>query len=329
MNPIAAIARGGDRRRRVWTQAAFLALFVLAPPLDLLRFDLHAGHAWFLGMPWRLGVDDFAAGRIDAAAAALRVAVRLVLPIAAVAVLLLAVAWRWGRVYCGWLCPHFSVVETLNGLLRRAIGRHSLWDRAPGPIEEQADGSRWLRRADGGRDRIVPAAGALYVVLAIGFAFLWAVVLLTYLLPPAEIYAGLAHGALTRNQATFIVAATCAFSIEFLFARHLFCRYGCAVGLFQSIAWMSNPRAMTVDFDRARAADCARCPARLGRGQAACEDACPMRLNPRTARRRMFACTQCASCIRACGAVQRGAPQGALLGWADGEREPGPRPWKN
>jgi ferredoxin-type protein NapH len=28
-----------------------------------------------------------------------------------------------------------------------------------------------------------------------------------------------------------------------MFARHLFCRFGCAVGLFQSLAWMANPKA--------------------------------------------------------------------------------------
>jgi ferredoxin-type protein NapH len=33
------------------------------------------------------------------------------------------------------------------------------------------------------------------------------------------------------------------FTLEFALARHLFCRFGCAVGLFQSLAWMANPGA--------------------------------------------------------------------------------------
>jgi ferredoxin-type protein NapH len=35
--------------------------------------------------------------------------------------------------YCGWLCPHFSLVELLNDLLHRATGKLSLWDKSPTP----------------------------------------------------------------------------------------------------------------------------------------------------------------------------------------------------
>jgi hypothetical protein len=38
------------------------------------------------------------------------------------------------------------------------------------------------------------------------------------------------------------VCATTVLSLEFLFARHLFCRFGCAIGIFQSFAWMTNKR---------------------------------------------------------------------------------------
>ena len=44
---------------------------------------------------------------------------------------LIWISWKYGRLYCGWLCPHFSVVETINALMRRASGKHSLWDKAP------------------------------------------------------------------------------------------------------------------------------------------------------------------------------------------------------
>ncbi len=133
-------------------------------------------------------------------------------------------------------------------------------------------------------------------------------VLLTYLLPPQEIYSNLWNGELTRNQSVFIAIATLAFVIEFTFARHLFCRFGCAVGLFQSLVWMANPRAMVVGFDKVRARSCASC-------NAACDNACPMRLKPRSIKRKMFTCTQCASCITACEQVQRDNPQGSLLNW--------------
>ena len=297
-------AAATQRRRRLW-QAGFFVLFVVAPWFDLFRYDLETGHAWFLTCEWRLGLDDFLAGRVGAGQAALNVVLRLFVPIALVATVLLGVAWRWGRLYCGWLCPHFSVVETLNGLMRRACGRHSLWDRAV---------PAWSTDA--------PAAGGgagwwlVLLPLTVGFAAVWAVVLLTYLLPAAEVYGNLAHGSLTTHQALFLGVATTAFALEFLLGRHLFCRYACAVGLFQSLAWIGNRRAMVVGFDRSRAAACATClPAR----QSACDVVCPMRLRPRNLKRLMFACTQCGQCVAACQTTQAARPAGSLLAWVAGE----------
>jgi hypothetical protein len=146
---------------------------------------------------------------------------------------------------------------------------------------------------------------------ALGFAFLWAVALLTYLLPPAEIYSNLWHGALTPNQVRFIGVATLLLFLEFTFARHLFCRFGCALGLFQSLAWMGNKRALVVGFDHARARSCGDC-------NNACDNTCPMRLHPRTLKRSMFTCTQCGHCIEACEQVQQNNPHGTLLRWVDG-----------
>ena len=108
------------------------------------------------------------------------------------------------------------------------------------------------------------------------------------------------------------MAATTAFFIEFMFARHLFCRYGCAVGLFQSLAWMANRRAMVIAFNRDNAAACKQC-------NNAGDNTCPMRLQPRTIKRRMFTCTECGECISACTQVQGGDAGLSLLHWVDGK----------
>ncbi|WP_249383930.1 4Fe-4S binding protein [Chitinivorax sp. B] len=279
-------------------QAGFFLLFVLAPVFDLFRLDLNLKHFILLGYNWTLGLDDLLAGRISTQAAALNLVWRGFLPLVLIGGVVIYVAWRWGRLYCGWVCPHFSVVETINQVMHRAIGKQSLWDVKLIP-NRQPDGSpfqpdtRWWW---------------LILPLAAGFAALWSVVLLTYLLPPAEIYGNLCRVALTRNQTIFLLAAALAFLIEFLFARHLFCRYACAVGLFQSLAWMGNKRAMVVGFARHRAADCASC-------YSACDHVCPMRLKPRNVKRLMFACVQCGQCIDTCSQVQTANQQGALLHW--------------
>jgi ferredoxin-type protein NapH len=307
------MARTALQRRRAAFQVGFFTLFILAPVLDILRLDLTQGHFILLGWDWTLGLDGFIAGEDGPGTAALNLVVRGFLPILLIGSGLLWTAWRFGRLYCGWLCPHFSVVELINALMRRASGRPSLWEQRPIP-EEQPDGTRLSPN---------PWYWVPTLIAVLGFAFLWAVVLLTYLLPPSEFYGNLIQGTLTRNQTIFLTAATLALTIEFLLARHFFCRFGCAVGLFQSLVWMANDRALVVGFDTRRAAACQSC-------NNACENACPMRLKPRTLKRRMFTCTECAECISACTQVQArvgatpspglDAPQTAgLLRWVAGE----------
>jgi polyferredoxin len=219
-----------QRQRLLW-RTAFFALFVLAPVLDLFRLDLIQGHFILFGMPWTLGVRD-----VGGLEASLNLVLRAFLPIALVIGAGVWVSWRYGRLYCGWLCPHFSVVEVINSLMRRASGKPTLWQRDCLP-EVQSDGVR-----------IRPQHGMwLLVALAVLlFSLLWA-------------WGNLFTASLTRNQFIFISVATALFIIEFTFARHLFCRYGCAIGLFQSLVWMANRKALVVGFDRERAAECANC----------------------------------------------------------------------
>lgn len=300
------MSRSTLQRSRLLTQIGFFVLFTVTPVFDLLRYDLVAGHAWFLTFEWRIGLDDFLAGRISPLAAAGQIALTVFLPLLAAAALVIGVAWKWGRLYCGWLCPHFSVVETINRLMLRATGKHSLWDkRTTAPWEPDGtpavrDARYWFA--------VVPAA--------LGFAFAWAVVFLTYLMPPFQVYGDLLSLSLTRNETIFVAAATTVIAAEFLFARHLFCRYACAVGIFQSIAWMGNKKAMVVGFDRERINSCADC---VGGRTSACDAVCPMRLKPRNVKRWMFACTQCGQCVDACSTVNRDNPQGPLLQWVSGE----------
>ncbi len=299
------------QRRRLFWRTMFFVLFVSAPVLDLFRFDLTQGHFILFGQPWTLDIDA-----ADPWHSSINLIVRAFLPLALVLGVGAWVSWRYGRWYCGWLCPHFSVVEIINSLMRRASGKPTLWQRRSLP-EVQSDGveihpHKWMW---------------LLVALAVlFFSVLWAVSLLSYLLPPLDVWANLLRGELTRNQFIFVGAASVLLTIEFTLARHLFCRFGCAVGLFQSLIWMGNHRALVVGFDRQRAAVCAGC-------DKSCEHACPMRLQPRQIKRKMFTCTQCQQCVKACENVNRlqGAP--SLLQMVSGrcaldvsERDFGRRP---
>ena len=294
------------QRYRLLAQIGFFCLFVVTPVYDLFRYDLTEGHAYFLTARWDLGLDAVIAGTAPAWLAARNVMLFLFLPIFSLIGLGVFISWKWGRLYCGWLCPHFSVVETINSLLIKAIGKHSIWDKQRLP-RLQPDG------------RVAPRSAWWWLVvlpMAIGFAFVWAVVLLTYLMPPFQVYGGLLSFSLTRGETIFLLAGSTVLTLEFLFARHLFCRYACAIGMFQSVAWMGNRNALVVGCDRTRLSECASCLEGEG---SACDTVCPMRLKPRTIKRWMFACTQCTQCIAACETVNRDKPAGSLLKLVQGE----------
>ena len=288
------------QRWRNATQLGFFTLFLLAPALNLLRFDLYETQLWFLGMRWSLGIDDFVAGKLSASEVGVSIMLRAIVPGVLFVVAFMVVAYRWGRLYCGWLCPHFSVVEMLNNLLHRACGKLSLWDSSP------------TQRAGVSPDR---RYWPVFLLSCILMGFVWAVTLLTYLLPPEVIWSNLVHADLTANQARFIGVGTLVFTLEFTLARHLFCRFGCAVGYFQSVAWMANPRGMVVAFSRDRARDCKTCD--MPRGSA-CDSACPMRLNPRNIKRMMFSCVQCGQCLTACDSSQTAQQRSPTLEWKVG-----------
>lgn len=291
------------QRLRRALQIGFFALFLLAPALDLLRFDLNEAQLWVLGHRWSLGIDEFTQHRIDATQVALNIVLRAILPGVLLVVAFMTVAYRYGRLYCGWLCPHFSLVESLNALLQRASGKLSFWDRQRTLRAGQQPDRRWWP--------------AFFLSCAI-FGFLWAITLLSYLLPPREIWGNLVGGTLTPNQARFIVIGSVVFTLEFMFARHLFCRFGCAVGLFQSLAWMANPKGLVVAFDRERARDCRSCSTASSPQGSACDSACPMRLNPRNIKRMMFSCVQCGQCLTECESSHDAQGRSPNLEWKVG-----------
>ncbi len=292
------------QRRRRFFQLAFFALFLLAPALDLLRFDLNETQLWVLGQRWTLGIDDFVAGRIGATEAGMTLIGRAFLPVIIGAAGFLFIAWRYGRLYCGWLCPHFSLVELLNGLLHRACGKYSLWDKSPTRRDDRTPRRGWW---------------PLFALSCLLFGFVWAITLLSYLLPPAEVWGNLLHGRLTGNQARFLGVGTLVFTLEFALARHLFCRFGCAVGFFQSLVWMANPKGMVVGFRREQARDCRSCGTPAFPEGSACDGGCPMRLHPRNIKRMMFSCVQCGQCLDACADSQGAHARGPLLEWQVGE----------
>lgn len=291
------------QRSRLWLRVGFFALFIFAPIFDIFRLDLHLGHFFLLGQPFTLGIDPEMVQTQGTWKAVENLLLRVMLPILSIAGIGIFAAWKWGRLYCGWLCPHFSMVEMINGLWRRTNNKPTIWERRPLPSVE-SNGHQY--QAEAKNLFFLP-----FVILF--FSLLWAIVLLTYLLPPAEIYSNLITAQLTHNQSVFIGVATVVFTIDFTVARHFFCRFGCAVGIVQSLAWFGNRKALVVGFERDRVAECSDCTQ-------SCDNICPMRIKPRGGKGRIVTCTQCGACVQACADVKQGDPRGALLYWVSGDK---------
>jgi len=85
--------------QRFYWRSAFFALFVLTPLLDWFRLDLTQGHFILFGYPWRLELT----AQMSPLLLSWQLFWRAILPVLTVAILVLWVAWRYGRLYCGWL----------------------------------------------------------------------------------------------------------------------------------------------------------------------------------------------------------------------------------
>ena len=72
-----------------------------------LRFDLNETQLWVLGMRWSLGIDAFLRGEATAVQTGWAILWRGFLPALGLIAIFLGIAYRYGRLYCGWLCPPF------------------------------------------------------------------------------------------------------------------------------------------------------------------------------------------------------------------------------
>jgi len=282
---------------RSMTKLSFFVLFICAPLLNIFRFDLDLGHFIIFGQSWTINIAPILYGG-DSIDAAIKIFVRVLIPGMVFVGIMGFIIWKYGRIYCGWLCPHFSVVEMINDLMLKQLNRVTIWEKA------SKKSSHYLPKFT-------------IFIAAASMAFIWAVGLLSYLLDPKILLVDLVNLNLDFRSVIFITVATIVFTADFIFARHVFCKYGCALGLFQSLIWMANNKAMVIKFDRARAKACRECE--HSNGHKPCDQACPMRLPTRNMKRAKFTCTQCVECVSACNEVQKNNPGGGLLAWVSGD----------
>ncbi len=282
-------------RLRTLIRYSFYLLFLLAPWLDIFRFDLNAGHFVIFGHAWIFGLEPSQYQCFDTPTQVKHLVFNFIVPVVVLVSAFIFLSWKYGRLYCGWLCPHFSVVETINRLMEKYLGRVTLWEK---PLRDSKSGA-WL----------------FILLLCLLIAFIWAFTILSYVLPPFELFHGLLRADLTFGPSVSLLVMTLVLTLDFFFARHLFCKYGCSVGMLQSFAWMGNPSALVIGFDKSRASLCQSCDNE-------CDKACPMRLPVRGIKRAKITCTQCGVCLTACDSVQEKAANNELrvINWVSGDK---------
>ncbi|MCP3849679.1 MAG: 4Fe-4S binding protein [Gammaproteobacteria bacterium] len=286
----------GRETLRAVSQLAFYLLFLTAPILDIFRFDLSMGQFIILGHSWIFGLESSEFQCFDTATQVKDILLNFILPVILLVVFSIFIAWKYGRIYCGWLCPHFSVVETINRLMLKYTGRVTLWE--PAKLKEK------------GRLGLI-----LVFCLCLTTAFIWSFTFLSYVIDPKVLAMDLYHLRLSLGPALALLVMTALLTFDFFFARHLFCQYGCSYGMLQSFAWMANRKAMVIGFDKSRAHICQSCDNE-------CDKSCPMRLPVRSIKRAKFSCTQCGVCLTACDEVQKNlnSQEIRLIQWVDDEQ---------
>ncbi len=119
-------------------------------------------------------------------------------------------------------------------MMLKRLGKPSIWEKSS---KAEVGLSAWL------------------VICSVAFfmAFIWGFTLLSYLIDPFQLYADIFSFELSGGPLIFLCVSTVLFFTDFVLARHLFCKYGCAVGIFQSLLWMANKKALIVSFESSRA----------------------------------------------------------------------------
>ncbi|MCU7940597.1 MAG: 4Fe-4S binding protein [gamma proteobacterium symbiont of Bathyaustriella thionipta] len=274
---------------RTISQYGFYLLFLSAPLLNIFRFDILDGHFIVFGHSWMLGLESSEFECLDTSHSVRNVLLNFLLPVFILILITGLIAWKFGRVYCGWLCPHFSVVETINRSMLKYLNRVTFWEK---PSFKSRQALPWL----------------FVLSICILIAFIWSFILLGYIYPPRLLSSHLYHLELSFGPSLFLLVMTIILTIDFFFARHLFCQYGCSFGIMQSFVWMANSKSMVIGFDKSRAHLCHSCDSK-------CDKACPMRLPVRGIKRAKFTCTQCGICLTACDDSLSDNPEGRVIHW--------------
>lgn len=252
-------------------QPFFLALVFLAPVLDVFRVDMLHQRLVFLGKSYPFIFETV-----------------MWLPIGfyGAVIIIGIVSLIWGRLFCGWTCPHNTLTEWTHSL-RAMVGR--------------GEKPSWMKKLIRKHPHMKEILIWLSPPIAIGITFILGLLLSFYVIPPAwgwgQYLSGHPHPALVYGNGLFVLIG-----LFLLYAGNDFCRSCCPYGMAQSIsAYHENSpwRPMEISFTSNKETDCKTCRA--------CQMVCPVEIDPRDASLtgkvhvgQFEGCFNCGECIDAC-----------------------------
>lgn len=265
---------------RRFSQLFFIAVLLLLPVFDILRYDVASKTLYILGMAWELGLGDefyrnpsgFGGGYV-----AIRIFLKAVLPWIVVLSVFPLLGVFLGRAFCGWACPEGALFEFADEITLRVLGRRSIYGRKPSD------------------PRVTVRSRLPYVLIAIAYLLtvppLFGVMLTGYFIAPARIWHEITSMQLSFGLKAGIIGVSTYMVITFIFVRHAICKYLCGAGLMQMLLGWVSPISLAVKFHPEGFKTCTDCRK--------CEEACFMDVKPRSPMRNIN-CVNCGECISAC-----------------------------
>jgi ferredoxin-type protein NapH len=225
-------------------------------------------------------------------------------------VLLIAfVSTLWGRLFCGWVCPHNTLTEwTQTVRIFIGLGQKPFYLTQ---LEKQWPGFRLLM-------------GLISLLWASAITYMISTLFLFYFVPVEWFWQKLQTGTLPMiiwwGQGLLMLIG-----LFMIYAGHEFCRSACPYGLSQSLSAYISTKWIPMEIRYKNGMDLTEC-----KSCHACQSVCPVDIDPRDPENLVVGigegCFNCGECIDACSYVRSAHGKGNLLRFAPPSRSHiGPR----
>ncbi len=202
----------------------------------------------------------------------------------------------WGRLFCGWVCPHNTLTEwtrpirTLIGIGQKPFRQQHIEKRLP-----------WMRGVNIG----------FSIIWALAITYLISTLFLFYFVPVDWFLSNIQAGTLPM-VVWFGQGLMMLIGLFMLYAGHEFCRSACPYGLSQSLSAYLSAKWTPMEIRYKPGADQSPC-----RSCHACQSACPVDIDPRKPENLLVGigegCFNCGECIDACTYVRTKQNKDGLL----------------